>query len=66
MGLLVLGLAPALSAPACDGCGEWVIPDWAIWAVGIGEKVPDLDWGTMELVMSCRGAGKREVDAAFP
>ena len=43
VGLLVLGLAPALSAPACDGCGEWVMAEWAVWTVGFGENVPDLD-----------------------
>jgi hypothetical protein len=35
VGLLVLGLAPA-----CDGCGEWLIPERAVWRVGFGESVP--------------------------
>lgn len=26
VGLLVLGLAPALRTPVCDGCGEWMEP----------------------------------------
>ncbi|KAK5625906.1 hypothetical protein RRF57_001622 [Xylaria bambusicola] len=55
VGLLVLGLAPALSAPVCDGWGEWVKPVCKPWA-GTGEKVPDREWeeggGTMRVVVT--------------
>lgn len=48
VGLLVDGLAPALSTPACDGCGEWLVP--VLTPVeGVGENVPD-DRGSMRVV----------------
>ncbi len=48
MGLLVLGLAAALSAPVWEGWGEWAMPVWMGCAAGVGEKVPGLGWGTMD------------------
>jgi hypothetical protein len=38
VGLLVLELAPAW-----DACGEWLIAEWPVWRLGLGENVPDLD-----------------------